>query len=225
MCVLRNIRHFRERDDGNATIEFVILFPAFIFLFLTGFEAGYYMVRNVVLERATDIAIRDVRLSNGAIPNWADLKQRICNEAAIIPDCEQTIQIEMQVLPKTPGGVASVANGPIRCIDTGAPPGANQQGAYAVGAENQLMLVRICSLSQPLFPTTGIGVGMKKDAQGNYALVTTTAFVNEPGNRAMTPTGNGNGNSSNTNGNSGNSSGNGSLTTSGNQGNGNGANN
>jgi len=31
---------FRRGQDGNATIEFVFLFPAFIFLFLTGFEAG-----------------------------------------------------------------------------------------------------------------------------------------------------------------------------------------
>jgi hypothetical protein len=184
---LQCLRRFRKRDDGTASIEVVILFPAFIFLFLTGFEAGYYMVRNIVLEHATDIAIRDVRLSNGQVPGWAALKKRICDEAGIIPDCMRTLQIEMQPIPKTPGGVATAAGGAIRCIDTGKPANVDQQGFYSAGTENQLMLVRVCSLVQPLFPTTGIGVGMKKDAQGNYALISTTAFVNEPGNRATAP--------------------------------------
>lgn len=218
MSVVNKFRGFRDREEGNATIEFVLLFPTFIFLFLTGFEAGYYMVRNVALERATDIAIRDVRLSNGNVPGWTALKQRICDEAAIIPDCMRTLQVEMRPVPKGQGGIASVVgNGAVRCIDTGAPDGTDQTGFYSAGNENQLMMVAVCSLSQPLFPTTGIGVGMKVDQEGNYALVATTAFVAEPGNRAM---GQGNGNSSNTNGLSGGSQGNGALTTTGDQGNG-----
>lgn len=193
MSMFRRYRGFRDREEGNASIEFVLLFPAFIFLFLVGFEAGYYMVRNVVLERATDIAIRDVRLSNGQVPGWAALKKRICDEAGIIPDCMRTLQIEMQPVPKTPGGVATAAGGATRCIDTGAPPNTNQQGAYTGGGENQLMLVRVCSMAKPLFPTTGIGVGMARGANGEYAIVSTTAFVNEPGNRTMQPTSTGGG--------------------------------
>lgn len=221
MSVVNKFRGFREKEEGNATVEFVLLFPTFIFLFLTGFEAGYYMVRNVALERATDIAVRDVRLSNGNVPGWAALKRRICDEAGIIPDCMRTLQVEMRAVPKGQGGVATaVGNGQVRCVDTGAPAGVDQTGFYSLGSENQMMLVSVCSLSKPLFPTTGIGVGMKIDQEGNYALVATTAFVAEPGNRAM----GGNGNSSATNGSSGNSSGNGALTTTGNQGNGNGGN-
>lgn len=193
MRMYRSCRRFREEDDGNATIEFVFLFPAFIFLFLTGFEAGYYMVRNVVLERATDIAIRDVRLSNGQIPDWAALKARICNEAQIIPDCMRTLQVEMQPVPNTPGSVAAVTGGAVRCIDTGAAPNVDQTGTYSAGGQNVMMLVRVCSLAQPLFPTTGIGVGMKMDLEGNYALVATTAFVSEPGARTMAPSGSGTG--------------------------------
>lgn len=193
MNVVNKFRVFRDRQEGNATIEFVLLFPTFIFLFLTGFEAGYYMVRNVALERATDIAIRDVRLSNGQVPGWTALKQRICAEAAIIPDCMRTLQVEMRPVPKVPGGVATASGGQVRCIDTGAPAAMDQTGDYSTGTENQLMLVHVCSLAKPMFPTTGIGVGMKIDAQGNYALVATTAFVNEPGNRAIGASANGGG--------------------------------
>jgi uncharacterized membrane protein YgcG len=207
--VVSKFRKYRDNQDGNATIEFVILFPAFIFLFLTGFEAGYYMVRNVALERAVDVAIRDVRLGNGStpgqVPGFAALKRRICDEAGIIPDCMRTVQVELQPIPRTPGGVASVAGGSVRCIDLDAPPNTNQQGTYNIGSENQMMLVRVCALSQPLFPTTGIGVGMKVDGRGNYAIVSTTAFVNEPGTRSISPSGAGGGGGGNAGGGAGGS--------------------
>lgn len=42
------------------------------------------------------------------------------------------------------------------------------------------MLVRVCALFEPFFPTTGLGMMMRYNARGDYALVATTAFVNEP---------------------------------------------
>ncbi|WP_413716949.1 TadE/TadG family type IV pilus assembly protein [Silicimonas sp. MF1-12-2] len=185
--LVNKLKTYKDDQNGNATIEFVVLFPAFVFLFLTGFEAGYYMVRSMALERAVDVAIRDVRLGNssGQVPGYAALKRRICEEVSVIPDCMQSVQVELQPVPNSPGAVASVAGDTIRCVDRNAPPNTNQQGAYDAGSANQMMLVRVCALSEPLFPTTGIGVGMRVDGQGNYAIVTTTAFVNEPGARVI----------------------------------------
>lgn len=188
---------FLRRQDGNASVEFVFLFPLFMFLFLTGFEAGYYMVRNVALERAVDLAVRDVRLGNGnvngQVPGFAALKQSICSQAGIIPDCMQSVQVELRPVPTTPGGVAATAGGRVRCIDADAPPDTDQQGTFDIGGQNQLMLVSVCAISKPMFPTTGIGVGMRMDAQGNYALVASSAFVNEPANRSMAPVAGGGG--------------------------------
>ena len=179
-------RKFKKAQEGSATIEFVFLFPVFIFIFLMGFEAGYYMVRSVLLERGVEIAVRDVRLGNGKVPNFNVLKQKICNEAAIIPDCLNSIQIEMQPIAIAPGGTAPV-NTRAKCVDRLSTVDPATATTYDVGSENQMMMVRVCALSKPLFPTTGIGVGMKVDAEGNYAIVSTTAFVNEPGNRAFAP--------------------------------------
>ena len=177
-------RNFKEKQDGSATIEFVLLFPVFIFLFLTGFEAGYYMVRNVMLERGLDIAVRDVRLGNGRVPTFAALKQRICDEALILPDCVNNMQIEMRPVDIEPDEIA-VMNGPARCIDLNSSDDPLTGTTYNVGAVNNMMVVRVCSLAEPLFPSTGIGVGLQVDSFGNYALVATAAFVNEPGNRGM----------------------------------------
>lgn len=181
---LNKYRNFRNAQEGNATIEFVFLFPCFIFLFLTGFEAGYYMVRNVMLERAVDVAVRDVRLGNGRVPTFAALKTRICSETAVIPDCLNSLQVELQPVDIAPGGIAAIA-GPVRCIDTASDADPLTGTVYNVGDANNLMVVRVCALAQPLFPSTGIGVGMRVDAEGNYALVATTAFINEPGNRGF----------------------------------------
>ncbi len=184
MCKL--FRYFRKSQEGSATVEFVVLFPAFIFLFLTGFESGYYMVRNVMLERAVDVAVRDVRLGNGRVPSFEHLKAKICNQAGIIPDCMNSLQIEMQPIPIEPGSTALV-RGPAKCVDRLSTEDPRTGTTYEVGDQNSMMMVRVCALSQPLFPSTGIGLGMRVDAEGNYALVATTAFVNEPGNRSLAP--------------------------------------
>lgn len=182
MNMMKKIHLFRGKEEGSATIEFVMLFPVLVFVFLMGFEGGYYMVRSVMLERAVDVAVRDVRLG-GVVPNYMDLKASICDEASIIPDCMNSLMVELDPVLPVLGSVAQVASGPIRCVDrSGSNP---QDGAYSVGQQNQAMLVRVCALSQPLFPTTGIGVGMRVDLEGNYAIVATASFVNEPGNRAI----------------------------------------
>jgi len=177
---------FRGGENGNATIEFVFLFPAFMFIFMMGFEAGFYMVRNVMLERGIEIAVRDVRLGNGKVPSFTFLKQKICAQAAIIPDCMNSVQVEMQPVAIAPGGTTPVRTS-AKCVDRLSTEDPLTGTTYNVGTENQMMMVRVCALSKPIFPTTGIGVGMQVDGDGNYAIVATTAFVNEPGNRAFAP--------------------------------------
>jgi len=185
---LNKICKLRDDENGSATIEFVILFPMIMFMFLTAFEAGYYMVRNVMLERAVDIAVRDVRLSKGQVPNFADIKARICEEALVLPNCLQNVQVEMRSIPIEPGSIAAM-QGPSRCVDLDSTTDPANGTVYQTGQQNETMVVRVCALAQPMFPTTQLGLGMAKDAQGNYAIVATTAFVNEPGNRAQTGAG------------------------------------
>lgn len=180
--LFKKFRRFRGKEDGSATIEFVLIFPALIMLFLTGFEAGYYMVRNVMLERAVDITVRNVRLG-GDVPSYDQLKADICNETSIIADCMNTLMVSMEPVLPTPGNVQAISNAPTRCIDRSSQD--EQQGNYGIGLQNQAMLVSVCALSQPLFPTTGLGVGMAVDSEGNYAIVAKAAFVNEPGTRAL----------------------------------------
>ncbi|MCG6883108.1 MAG: pilus assembly protein [Silicimonas sp.] len=178
---------FGRREDGNATIEFVMLFPLFIMLFLMGFESGYFMVRNVMLERAVDISSRDIRLGNGKVPQFDALKEQICENVVIMRDCVQSIHIYMTELDIEPGAVASVT-GPARCLNRYSDEDQFGSEDYSVGQSNTMMLMQVCASATPFFPTTGIGLGMQKDELGgDFAIVATAAFVNEPGTRAMAP--------------------------------------
>ena len=41
-----------RREDGNATSEFVILFPMFVFILVSATEIGFITLRHTMLERA-----------------------------------------------------------------------------------------------------------------------------------------------------------------------------
>ena len=67
-----------------------------------------------------------------------------------------------------------------RCIDIDSDIDPIDDTTFIGGDNNELMLVRVCALFQPMFPTTTLGMQMPTDGNGNYALVVSSAFVNEP---------------------------------------------
>ncbi len=179
------LRRWRSDEAGSSTVEFVLIFPAIMFVFAVGFEAGLYMVRNAMLERAVDISIRDVRLG-GDVPDIAGLKKAICDEAVILKDCMNSVQIQMDPIDIKPGAIAA-EDGPIKCVDKASTIDPSTATTYDIGYENQMMLVRVCALAEPVFPSTGLGLRMSVDRSDNYAIVATAAFVNEPGLRNIVP--------------------------------------
>jgi hypothetical protein len=52
--------------------------------------------------------------------------------------------------------------------------------AFVNGTENELMIMRACAKIDPVFPTTGLGKNIAKDGAGQFALISTSAFVQEP---------------------------------------------
>ncbi|MGR3512566.1 MAG: TadE/TadG family type IV pilus assembly protein [Paracoccaceae bacterium] len=183
---------FKRNEDGTATVEFVFLFPLFMAIFLMGFESGYYMVRNVMLERAVDISVREIRLGNGRVPDFDLLKAQICETGLIFPDCQdpaspsRAIHITMEEIDITPGAIAAF-QGPAKCTNQFSNEPQWDETDYNPGDTNRMMIIQVCAAVTPLFPTTGIGLGLQNDELGGaYALVATSAFVTEPGTRSFT---------------------------------------
>ena len=164
-----------SREDGNASIEFVFLFPALITLFLMVVEAGILMTRGVMLDRGVDISMRELRLGTLTPMDHDTLKKSVCNNAMIIPDCLNSVLIELRPINQT---TWTPLSGGSTCVDRTE----NIQPVleFSSGQVNEMMLVRVCAVFDPFFPTTGLAARMKLDASGAYAMVAMSAYVNEP---------------------------------------------
>lgn len=187
--LIGKVVRLRRDENGTASLEFVILFPLFMSIVFASFETGYMMVRNVMLERGVDHAVRELRLGMPPAPDGLSevdaakfqfdaLKQTICDRAVIFKDCNTVIQLQLQPVDMVSWG--PLTDQPL-CIDVEQTIDPYDATSFVTGGNNELMLVRVCALLNPMFPTTGLGLRMQYNARGDYALVATSAFVNEPG--------------------------------------------
>jgi len=169
--LLRAIRH----EDGTASLEFAIVVPILLMIFMASFESGMLMIRHSMLEQAVDVTMRDLRI--GLIKNpTADLiKQAICGRSTILVNCQKNIHIELTPVSTTSWDFPSAKT---ECVDRSEviQPSLN----FNPGTANEVMLVRVCVVQDAMFPTTGVGLALPKDASGGYGLVAVSAFVNEP---------------------------------------------
>ena len=174
--MLKNIRGWFKRDDGNATIEFVIWFPFFIGIFGSAFEASFISMRQVLLGSAVDRTVRELQLGSLGSPTHTELKIRICNYAGFIPDCLNTVHIEMERIDTSN---FSFRQGDVQCVDVDndSEPLLN----FTNGTTNDLMLITVCAAVRPMVPITGLGLKLPKINDGtHYAIVAFSAYVVEP---------------------------------------------
>ena len=177
------IRRFLKDDSGEASIEFLFVFPILFLIFTASFESSMFMARYVMFDRAVDLTVRQLRLGTLNDPTHENLKKTICKSGMMIEsvsECVQSMKIWMQ--PIDTGTFAMVAP-PRSCVDKSQPivtdePPTNE---FATGTDNDIMLMRICMKADPMFPTTAVSVKMPVEADGSYVMLVTTTFVNEPG--------------------------------------------
>ena len=173
--IFQSIRRFREAEDGNSSIEFAIVIPAFMMILLSTVEMGLITIRQTMLERAMDLTVRDLRLGTGANPQHNEIRDSICERAGFIDSCATSLRLEMvQVDPfnwtavdATPDCITSVEEvQPVR--------------SFTNGQSNELMFLRACMKFEPMFPHWGLGENLDKDANGRVSLYASSAFVQEP---------------------------------------------
>lgn len=164
-----------KAEDGNATVEFVLVVPVFLLLFVSIFELGMSTVRLTVLEHGMDKAMRDVRLSTGAGFSREDIRDRICNNAGMLKDCHQSLLVEMVIIDRTTFALPPVRATCINKNESGLPVTSDDQGS-----DSDLMFVRACYVVDPLYPTFGLGTMLKTDDAGNMQLVASSIFAQEP---------------------------------------------
>lgn len=166
---------FRRSEDGFMTIEFMIWFPVFLFVFLCTVEAAVFFTRITMLDRALNLVVREVRIGGPASQGPELFRERLCQEVLMFPDCRNSLKIEM--VPVSLETWAGVDAEPL-CVDRDAAIQLDDE--YSSGGSNELMMVRTCMLADPLFPTTGFGLRLPKDDAGAVRIISTSTFVNEP---------------------------------------------
>jgi hypothetical protein len=171
----RAVARFLRDEQGNGTIEFALFVPFFLMLFLSSFEMGMVMARNVMLDRGLDIAVRQVRLGQMDPVNHANMMTAVCNAAVIIPNCMSELRLEMRPLdPRNWNNIPDVPD----CVNAEDPAAPVRQ--FVAGQPNQLMIVRACAIFDPIAPNAGFGKKLGGDDEDRYALFSSAAYVVEP---------------------------------------------
>lgn len=168
-------RFCRDEAGGVETVSFAIWLPVVLMSLFVATEIGVYSARATMLERGMDVVIRDIRLGTGSAPQHSEIKDRICEEARILPNCAENLRLEMvqrdprlwENLPET-----------VDCVDRSEV--VLPVRAFANGQSNELMVLRACAKVSPIIPMSWWAQAIQRDGAGDFALVTSSAFVQEP---------------------------------------------
>ncbi len=166
---------FAKTELGSASIEFVILFPLIFTFFFLSVELGLINLRNTYLVRAVDLTVRDLRLGRLVGATHDSLKTEICSKLAIFPDCIDNLMIELRPISKVTWAMPSPN---AQCVDRSEE--IQPVTTINIGAPDELMLIRVCAVLDPMFPTTGLGLALNRVGTGEIFLVSSSIFVNEP---------------------------------------------
>lgn len=166
---------FWRREDGTATIEFALLVPVFLSVLIAGVEVGMLTARQTMMERGMEQTMRALRLGRIQPVTLDALRESVCRNTAIIRDCQASLLVELRRME--PQNIALPAsNAPCVNRDEETQPAVT----LTPGVEHDLMLVRLCLIVDPIFPTSGLGLGLPRDASGGFRMVTSSVYVNEP---------------------------------------------
>ncbi len=114
-------------------------------------------------------------LITGTAPQHDTIKDEICEETGFIDDCAFAMRLEMiQVDPRAWEAINPVAD----CTD--ASEDVEPVRSFVNGLDNELMVLRAYAKVNPVFATSGFGFNMQKDGAGQYSLIATSVFVQEP---------------------------------------------
>lgn len=171
-------RPFWRRETGTASVEFVIVFPAFIAFLASASESGLLLSRHVMFERGVDVAVRAIRLSSGAPVDRDAIRDIICQESMVFPDCQANLLLEMTRIYDADNEVWTYPATDTTCVDR--TETVQPVTAFVSGQPNEVMLLRACMVVDLMFRDLWLGGALQKDASGAYQIVTASAFAVEP---------------------------------------------
>ena len=149
----QKLRSFGISEQGVASVEFVIVIHFFLGVFLSSYEVAIMNIRAVMMERAVDLAVREIRLAGGAQIEHDDVRASVCSQAILIAECTNVTKIELTRVDRDTWttNLEDEADCQDR-LDEIKPPKNFQNGA-----QNDLMLIRACATVESIFTNFGVG--------------------------------------------------------------------
>ena len=171
---LTYLRDYAKDDQGTASVEFILVLPAYISILILSIELGLVTLRHTLLERGLDMAVREVRLGTGTVPQHDDIKDLVCANSLMLLDCQNKLRLEMRSADIRSFNAFDTS---ADCTDAAEP--AKPVREFTPGQQNELMLLRACLRYDPLFPNEFLGSALEKNASGEASVIVTSAFVQE----------------------------------------------
>lgn len=170
------LRHFAQSESGTVTMDFAIVLPVFLAILFSSLEAGMTMTRIVLMDRALDLTVRELRIgAMGQSPNHNIVRARLCDFMVMLPNCTTSVKLEMQIINRNNWQGFTT---PRTCIDRTVD--VEPVLGFSQGGSNEIVTVRACAVYDVIFPTTRWGLGLPLDASGGHQIASMAAFVNEP---------------------------------------------
>ena len=171
------VHHFWRSSEGVTAIEFALVAPLLFYFIFASFEVGIIYTQRELLDRAVTNATKQIYIgtaSKGQVTR-DDLEETICADLVLAgSDCRKNLTLEL--LP-----VTSLQNTPqteVICRDSDRD--LNPTVGYNPGVRDQYMFVRVCFMKKLLLPGIGFALSLPSDSNDKIALVSSSAFVNEP---------------------------------------------
>jgi len=168
---LKKMRGFRTDENGSSSLEFVLVASVFLTGFFWVFETGLILTKKIMLERAVDMTVRELRLFSSPAFTHDYIKNKICDRALLLDDCSNNLLLELEVLD-----LAAGFSSPISCVDK--ENDVTPVTTWQPGQRNEIIYMRACIV---IYPKLTQAFAMFKDtATSGFNLYADTAFVNEP---------------------------------------------
>lgn len=163
-------------EEGAVTIPAVMWLPFFVMIMAASVDMSVLIIKQTLFDRGVDLSTRILRLGIEPLPSHEVLKRSICKNIAFIGNCMDRLAVEVFPIDTTTW-TSTNASGLV-CTDSSSAAALSPQ--ILRGGANQLMMLRACLKIDTMMKVDPFALALQRDAGGQVALVSITAFVNEP---------------------------------------------
>lgn len=172
----RLLARLRRSEEGAVTIPTLFWMPLFIMIMAASVEFCVLIFKQTLLDRGVDLTTRIMRLGIEPLPSHTQLKRSICTNIAFIPKCMDRLAVE--VFPVDTDTWTASNQSAALCTDSTSAAALAPQ--IERGGSNQMMILRACLKIDTMMKVNPLAAALVRDAGGQTALISITAFINEP---------------------------------------------